>query len=187
MRATKLCECGCGHLAPVATKTRLERGWIKGQPKRFISGHHYALTVQKHSFTYEVKDRGFVTPCWIWRGGLNNGYARRNGKRIHRLFYEQRYGAIPTGFELDHLCQVKSCINVEHLELVTHAVNVQRGPHTRLTWKEVSYIRSMGHTLSRAELGRQFSVTPECISHIMLGKTWNGGEACTSTEAPVQI
>lgn len=38
MRA--LCECGCGGLAPIATRTNSRAGHIKGQPVRFILGHH---------------------------------------------------------------------------------------------------------------------------------------------------
>lgn len=36
----KLCECGCEEPAPVATRNRVDRGWLKGQPIRFVSGHH---------------------------------------------------------------------------------------------------------------------------------------------------
>ena len=36
---SKLCECGCGQQAPIATKTDRKYGWVKGQPKRFILGH----------------------------------------------------------------------------------------------------------------------------------------------------
>jgi hypothetical protein len=35
----KLCECGCGQPAPIATTNDRARGWVKGQPKLFISGH----------------------------------------------------------------------------------------------------------------------------------------------------
>jgi hypothetical protein len=35
-----LCECGCGETAPVAQRNRRDRGWVKGEPIRFISGHH---------------------------------------------------------------------------------------------------------------------------------------------------
>ena len=35
---------------------------------------------------------------------------------------------MPRGLELDHLCRVRSCVNPEHLEPVTHKVNMQRGP-----------------------------------------------------------
>jgi len=36
----KLCECGCGLPAPIAKKTNTRRGHVKGQPIRFIVGHH---------------------------------------------------------------------------------------------------------------------------------------------------
>ena len=35
----KLCECGCGQPVPVAKQTRSDRGFVKGQPQRFIRGH----------------------------------------------------------------------------------------------------------------------------------------------------
>lgn len=35
----KLCECGCGEPAPIASETNHKLGWVKGQPKRFIHGH----------------------------------------------------------------------------------------------------------------------------------------------------
>lgn len=38
--AVKLCECGCGRPAPIATRNRLSKGMIKGQPLRFIHGHN---------------------------------------------------------------------------------------------------------------------------------------------------
>lgn len=37
MSLPKLCECGCGDPAPIATGTG--EGWIKGEPKRFIKNH----------------------------------------------------------------------------------------------------------------------------------------------------
>lgn len=39
--SVKLCECGCGLPAPIATYTDKRYGWIKGQPKRFIHNHHH--------------------------------------------------------------------------------------------------------------------------------------------------
>jgi len=35
----KLCDCGCGLPAPIATYTNARRGYVKGQPVRFINGH----------------------------------------------------------------------------------------------------------------------------------------------------
>lgn len=37
---TGRCQCGCGRQAPVADHTEQRKGWVKGQPKRFIHGHH---------------------------------------------------------------------------------------------------------------------------------------------------
>lgn len=37
---SKLCECGCGQSAPLATATMPYRGWVKGQPLRFVKGHN---------------------------------------------------------------------------------------------------------------------------------------------------
>lgn len=34
-----LCQCGCGQPAPVAPKSCRRRGYVKGQPYRFIRGH----------------------------------------------------------------------------------------------------------------------------------------------------
>lgn len=36
----KLCECGCGEPAPIATWSNTQRGYVKGEPKKFIHGHH---------------------------------------------------------------------------------------------------------------------------------------------------
>jgi hypothetical protein len=44
----------------------------------------------------------------------------------HRASYEMFVGPIPDGLEIDHLCFTLSCVKPEHLEAVTHEVNVQR-------------------------------------------------------------
>lgn len=38
-RAIKLCECGCGEPAPIATASNPRRGIVKGQPQHFVRGH----------------------------------------------------------------------------------------------------------------------------------------------------
>lgn len=35
-----LCECGCGFPAPISPYTNRSRGYVKGEPRRFIHGHH---------------------------------------------------------------------------------------------------------------------------------------------------
>lgn len=71
--------------------------------------------------------------CWLWRGHLTpNGYglfwvSEHEPMPAHRAVYEVVKGAIPDGLTLDHLCRNPTCVNPEHLEPVTHAVNVRRG------------------------------------------------------------
>lgn len=34
-----LCQCGCGKPTRIAERTRASRGWVKGEPLRFVPGH----------------------------------------------------------------------------------------------------------------------------------------------------
>ena len=77
---------------------------------------------------YVVDNNG----CWIWTAFKNKdgyGYFRVDGEtvRAHRWSYEHFVGPIPSRLETDHLCRVRSCVNPDHLEPVTHLENVQRG------------------------------------------------------------
>lgn len=59
-----------------------------------------------------------------------DGYLRKNiGKGIwvmyHRHIWEQCNGAIPEGYEINHLCKNRACFNPEHLECISgekHAI-----------------------------------------------------------------
>jgi len=69
--------------------------------------------------------------CIRWTGAHGpKGYGRISvgGKTriVHRVAYEALVGPIPSGLEIDHLCRVRDCINVQHLEPVTHLENVRR-------------------------------------------------------------
>jgi len=73
--------------------------------------------------------------CWEWTGARDpRGYGRAGfGRRehgtglVHKMIYEAIKGLVPDGLELDHLCRNPCCANPDHLEAVTHQVNVQRG------------------------------------------------------------
>ena len=34
------CECGCGEKTGIASQSKTSRGWVIGEPKRFIRGHN---------------------------------------------------------------------------------------------------------------------------------------------------
>lgn len=81
-----------------------------------------------------LRSRCVVTEngCWLWQGCISDGrYGSLKYKgrirRAHCVTYELSVGPVPDNLELDHTCKVTTCINPEHLEPVTHKVNVQRG------------------------------------------------------------
>lgn len=73
----------------------------------------------------------FQDDCWIWTGYHNATgypYSSLDGRDqpAYRVVYQMVVGPIPEGLELDHLCNVPSCVNPDHLEPVTHAENMRR-------------------------------------------------------------
>jgi hypothetical protein len=84
-----------------------------------------------HRFWAKVA-KGSEMECWPWTAAKNpEGYGnfKLGGVvvRAHRVAYELAAGAIPAGLEIDHLCRNPSCVNPNHLEAVTHDVNLLRG------------------------------------------------------------
>ena len=72
-----------------------------------------------------------MTPCVLHPNkGDRDGYVQAMHDGVlymaHRYSYEQVNGPIPDGLEIDHLCSVRSCVNVDHLEAVTRSENILR-------------------------------------------------------------
>ncbi len=80
-----------------------------------------------------------MSGCWLWDGASTYhgyGHFKYDGRTqtAHRVAWELFKGPIPEGREIDHLCRVRCCVNPDHLEPVTHLVNIRRGnsgSHTR--------------------------------------------------------
>ena len=66
--------------------------------------------------------------CWLWMQTINaKGYGLYNSKMAHRVAYESLRQKVPSGFCIDHLCRVRSCVNPDHMEIVTPQENQRRG------------------------------------------------------------
>lgn len=135
---------------------------------------------------YIQEDRGYKTPCWVWQGCVNNqgyGITKRGLPKTrlsHVVEYEKKYGAVPEGLELDHLCSIILCINPDHLEPVTHTDNVRRGKKSKLTPEIAELIRqeynAPGKKFGRqSSLGRKFGIVSSAVWSVVHGKTWKEG------------
>lgn len=100
--------------------------WGYGQPK---PSYWVDLPLERRlALQITIDENG----CWLWNGAIcPNGYGHvhRDKKPVgaHVASYELFVGPIPEGTEPDHTCRKRACINPEHLEPVTHSVNVIRG------------------------------------------------------------
>lgn len=88
--------------------------------------------LQRARFWSKV-DKSAANGCWEWAGTITpkgyGVYASRHARslRAHRVSWELLRGPIQTDLTIDHLCRNKRCVNPDHLEPVTAAVNTLRG------------------------------------------------------------
>lgn len=102
----KLCECGCGNPAPIASKTSTKEGYIKGQPRRFILGHHLV---------------GKKPP--LWNGGRN---VKIDG-RI-RIWNPEHLRADKQGYVQEHILIAEKALGKSlPIKAVIHHVNNNPG------------------------------------------------------------
>ena len=70
--------------------------------------------------------------CWLWKPppmtvGYGQIHFRRKTILAHRLLYQIFVGSIPSELVIDHLCEIRICVNPNHMHLVTRAENTLLG------------------------------------------------------------
>lgn len=146
-----------------------------------------------------IFDRSSPEPnsgCWLWTGTIDRlGYARFGQRRnddgklhvlVHRMAYESFVGPIPQDRDILHRCDVRCCVNPDHLFVGTHADNMadmkRKGrarsgnvygeAHGAAKLKKEMILEIRASNDSNKALAGKFGVDPSTISLIRSRLRW---------------
>lgn len=139
---------------------------------------------------FERKVSRSNSECWLWIGHrAPNGYGMISVDNVptgaHRVSYELYKGAIPPGRMVLHACDVRCCVNPDHLWLGTHDDNMidaarkgrmARGVdhvHARVTDDTVRRIRELvAAGAVQREVAAEFGISQSSVSLIARRIYW---------------
>lgn len=166
-----LCQCGCGQKTTIALRNKREKGWIKGEPVKFIQWHN-------------VRKGGEVSPAWkggrshISPRGIEYPTIRNCKKKIyeleHRVIAAKTFGRpLPPGSEGHHYGKnsephlVVICEDAAYHKLLhrrQRALTACGHAHWRKCWicKEYDDLKNLeiaarGHPICHPECRRQYA------------------------------
>tara|TARA_R110000823_G_C15657157_1_gene471618 strand:- start:2 stop:517 length:516 start_codon:yes stop_codon:yes gene_type:complete len=134
-------------------------------------------------------DKDTASGCHLWTANKNSlGYGMfsggsRTAKGAHRFAYKTYIGEIPPGMLVLHTCNVRNCVNPDHLKLGTHKENMEHmvksgnsgkgKAYNTLTERQVRDIRkAIANDETVVGLAKKYSVCSTTISRIKNNRTW---------------
>jgi hypothetical protein len=124
-----------------------------------------------------------LTGCWLWIGNIGtNGYGRisvdNRLQSVHRTSYEFHRGPVPEGKVLMHTCDIRCCINPDHLAVGSKLENTadmmakgrNRYSGRKLGPDAIRHIRAW--TMTGLEYAELYGVTLHSVSQIRNRRAW---------------
>lgn len=122
--------------------------------------------------------------CWLWLASFgSHGYGNAHpplGKNTvaHRVSYLAFKGPIPPGMLIQHSCDMRWCVNPDHLSLGTDATNaidkqIKGRAAKKLDPDRVHQIRELiEEQVPLRQIARRFGVAQRMIQDIRNGHVW---------------
>lgn len=123
-----------------------------------------------------------MSDCILYDGYIRrDGYGQRGSQYAHRVAWIAVHGEIPRGKVVRHTCDIRACVNVEHLQLGTQRDNIRdrqdrgrqaRGlanARTKLTEEDIRAVRASD--LSSRALAKQLGVSHTSVLWARKGLT----------------
>ena len=93
--------------------------------------------------------KNLSSPCIPHVGRVGtHGYGVVGRRLAHRAAWEEANGPIESGMTIDHLCRVRTCVNVDHMRLLTNVENARMNGN----WVRTSCKRGHAFTPENTEV-----------------------------------
>lgn len=126
--------------------------------------------------------------CWIWDGAVTNHgygtltYGANTNISAHRASYELKHGPIPLGMLALHRCDIKCCVNPDHIFLGSQQDNMtdmvcknrqaKGGRHGQTKLTEPQALEAKFGKEKPIKLAKKFNCTAANIRQIRNGLSW---------------